>query len=337
VSNPYQHIVGFALDHPWAITPAMLATVADVLARKIAGKAVSAEDLQAALTKRDNLPRSEGRGGVAVIPIHGVIVPRGNMMTDVSGATSLDSLSAALREAMANDKVETIVLDVDSPGGSVAGTTEFAREVMRARVKKPIVAMAQYTMASAAYWIAAAATEIVASPSAMVGSVGVYAMHEDLSRALETVGIKRTYISAGKHKVDGNEAEPLSTESRATMQRRVDDAYSRFLTDISRGRGVAIDAVRSGFGEGRTVGAEEALSLGMIDHVATFDETVSRLLAGAPIRGRQMAAEASTTQELATSQEPSPATDQEPVPEKTLSPLARERMAFERAVFELSL
>jgi signal peptide peptidase SppA len=272
----------------------MLGTVADILARHIAGRKFSPEELESArLTNRENLPQPGDKpGAIAVIPIHGVLIPRGNLLSQMSGATSLDVLTGQLREALANDAVKTIVFDVNSPGGSVAGASEFAREVLRARTKKPIVAVAQYTMASCAYWIAAAATEIVASPSALVGSVGVYTIHDDLSKALAELGIKRTYISAGKHKTEGNETEPLTDEVLERIkQRLIDPAYSRMTADISKGRGVALDVVRSGYGEGETLPADAALDLGMVDRIATFDETLQRVASVAPPRATRAASD----------------------------------------------
>lgn len=269
----------------------MLTTIAQILAVRAIGEKASDSDIQAALTKRDRLPQPSG-GGVAVLPVHGVLIPRATLMSEMSGATSIDALSSDLRDALANDQVNTIVLDVDSPGGSVAGVTEFAQELMRARTRKPIVAVAKYTMASAAYWIASAATEIVASPSSVVGSVGVYTIHDDFSKALEHLGIKRTHIAAGKFKTEGNTAEPLSDDAKATMQKRVDDWYGRFVKAISQGRGVSVEQVRDGYGEGRVVSADEALSLGMVDRVATLDETIARVAKAAPSRAMQTAAQA---------------------------------------------
>lgn len=290
----------------------MLSTIADVLARRIAGQTLTAAELEAALTKRDKLPQPT-TGGVALIPIHGVIIPRGTMFSEVSGATTVEALSSQLRAALAAEEVSTIVLDVDSPGGNAAGITEFAREIMRARTKKPVIAVAQYTMASAAYWLAAAATEIVASPSASVGSVGVYTIHDDLSKALAEFGVKRTYISAGKFKVDGNETEPLSDSALEFIQGRVDDTYSRFVTDIASGRGISKEIVKSDFGQGRTLSADDALAAKMIDSIATLDETIARLVGAPKKNARGARAEIDTLPLSAadTSQEPARVTDQD--------------------------
>jgi signal peptide peptidase SppA len=272
------HVLSFAVDHPWAITRPMGPIVAGILARWAAGKDTDPQTIAAALVNRKNLPQPSGEGAIAIIPIYGVIAPRANLITDFSGGTTFETLSKQLAEAMANKAIKTIVFDVDSPGGNVAGATEFAREVMRARTKKPIIAVAQYMMASAAYWGVAGATEIVAAPSAMVGSIGVFTIHEDLSKALEMEGVKLTYIAAGKYKVDGNETEPLSKETLARIAAKVNEAYEKFLSDVSKGRGVPLEDVRAGYGEGDTVSAAEALRLKMVDKVATLDETLARVM-----------------------------------------------------------
>jgi signal peptide peptidase SppA len=287
----------------------MLTVVAGIIGRRVAGLKATDEEIAAALVNRKNLPQPTG-GSVAVIPVYGVIAPRANMMSDMSGGTSFQQLTSALHEAMANKAIKTIVLDIDSPGGSVAGATEFAREVMKARTKKPIIAVAQYTMASAAYWVGAAATEVVAAPSAHVGSVGVYTMHEDISEALAALGVKRTYISAGKYKTDGNEAEPLSPEAQNDLQAKVDAAYAMFLGDISKGRGVNVADVRSGYGQGRMLPAAEALAAGMVDRIATLDDTLARVLSGSAT-GERMAAETPTISAPDTPQEPARATGQD--------------------------
>lgn len=308
MTGQYEHVLSFALEHPWAVTRPMLAVIAGILGRRVAGLKASEEEIAAALVNRKNLPQPVEGGSVAVIPVYGVIAPRANLLSDMSGGTTFQTLTGQLHEAMANKAIKTIVLDVDSPGGSVAGATEFARELLRARTKKPVIAVAQYTMASAAYWIGAAATEVVAAPSALVGSVGVLTIHNDISAALADLGVKRTYISAGKHKIDGNEAEPLSAVAAADIQAKVDEAYSVFVGDISKGRGVSVAEVRSGFGEGRIVSAAEALQLGMIDRIATLDDTLARVLSGAAAPDARAARTPSIPD---TTQEPSPATVQD--------------------------
>lgn len=304
----YAHIVSFCIDHPWAVTPPMLRTIAGILGRRAAGHEMPHAEIDAALVNRKALPQPAG-GGIAIIPVYGVLVPRANMMSEMSGGTSFEVLTAQLREAMGNSTVGTILFDVDSPGGNVAGATEFAREVLRARTKKTIVAQANFTMASAAYWFSACATEVVASPSANVGSIGVLTIHEDLSKALEIEGVKETYIAAGKYKTEGNESEPLGSDARAFMQKQVDIAYGRFVADVARGRGVPVGEVRDGYGQGRAISAAEALELKMIDRIATFDETLGRLMSAPPANG--VAAIAPDSSSRDTAQEPLAVTAQD--------------------------
>jgi len=307
--NRYAHVMSFAIDHPWAIDPAMLPVLAGILARHVAGVGSQAE-IAAALVNRANLPQPRA-GSVAIIPVYGVLAPRMNMMSEMSGGTTFEKLTSQLREAMADKTVKTIVLDVNSPGGSVAGNAEFAREVMKARTKKPIIAQAQYTMGSAAYHLSAAATEIVAAPSARVGSIGVYAIHDDMSKALADLGIKRTYVSAGDGKVDGNEAEPLTDTARARMESSVADAYNQFVANVVHGRGAGMTAekVKKDW-KARVYGADEALSIGMIDRIGTLDETLSRILsASSDAADQRVAYDFHSTDD--TAQEPATVTAQD--------------------------
>lgn len=281
-NRSYDHVLGFALSHPWSIMPEMLSVIAGILARRMAGVDTERSEIDAALVNRKNLPQPRV-GSVAMIPVYGVLAPRMNMMSEMSGGTTYEKLSGQLREAVSNPAIRTIVLDVDSPGGSVAGNAEFAAEIMRARTKKPIVAVAQYTMGSAAYQLSSAATEIVAAPSARVGAIGTYTIHDDMSEALAKLGVKRTYISAGAGKVDGNETEPLTGQALARVTAAVNDAYTQFVSTVVKGRGAGMtaDRVRDEW-KAHVYGASEAVSIGMIDSIGTLDETLTRLLSASP-------------------------------------------------------
>lgn len=271
------HVLSFAVEHPWNLTPMMLSVVAGILARHVAGVDLDRAEIEAALVNRKNLPQPRV-GNVAVIPVYGVLAPRVNMMSDISGGTTFEGLTKQLRQAVADKGVRSIVLDVDSPGGSVAGNAEFAQEVMRARRMKPVIAQAQYTMASAAYQLAAAATEIVAAPSAQVGGIGTYSIHTDLSKALEQMGVKRTYIAAGEGKVDGNETEPIAGPALERRRASVNQAYDTFVHNVvlGRGEGTTDERVRQDW-KAHVYSAADAKANGMIDRIATLDETLARL------------------------------------------------------------
>jgi signal peptide peptidase SppA len=326
----YAHVLSFALSHPWNLDQDMLPVIAGILARHIAGADSSAE-IAAALVNRKNLPQARA-GSVAIIPVYGVIGPRMNLFSEMSGGTTFEKLTKQLHQAMANADVRTIVLDVDSPGGTVAGGAEFTAEVMKARTKKPIVAVAQFLMASAAYQLGSAATEIVAAPTARIGSVGTYMIHTDLSKALAELGIARTYISAGEGKVDGNETQPPSEAYLARAQASIDDAYGQFVDLVvqGRGKGTTAEQVRTKW-KAHCYSAAEALQLGMIDRIATLDDTLTRLLSESPdAEDRRLALTLASSAE-ATTQEPATATVQEPTSD------ASWQNATTRALLELDL
>jgi signal peptide peptidase SppA len=215
---------------------------------------------------------------VAVVPIIGITVQRADWITKLFGGTSTESIAADIRTLIQDPQVTAIVLNIDSPGGAVYGTPELAQAIFESRGKKPIVAVANSVAASAAYWIASAASELVVTPGGEVGSIGVYALHLDISAAESAAGIKTTLIKAGRLKTAGNPHEPLSEEAQNYLQRAVDRYYAIFTADVAKFRGVTVNEVRSGFGEGGMVGAQDAVKLGMADRVATLDETVARLV-----------------------------------------------------------
>jgi signal peptide peptidase SppA len=173
--------------------------------------------------------------------------------------------------------VAQILIDIDSPGGSVYGVSELAAEIMKARTQKPVVAVANSLAASAAYWIGCAAGEFYVTPGGEVGSIGVWQAHFDYSKALEGDGVKPTLISAGKFKVEGNPYVPLDLEALSFMQSRVDDYYNAFAKAVAKGRGLTVNDVREGMGEGRVLGADAALAAKMVDGVATFDEVLAKI------------------------------------------------------------
>jgi signal peptide peptidase SppA len=278
MTGRYDHVLSFALEHPWNLERPMLRVVANILARRLAGQGGDDAAIAAALVDRKTLPQPR-TGSVAIIPVYGVLGPRVNLFSDFSGGTTFEGLSRSLAKAMASADVKTILLDIDSPGGSVAGNAEFAAEVMKARATKPVIAQIQFTGASAAYLVAAACTEIVAAPSARIGSIGTYAILEDLSGALEQLGVKETFVFAGEGKDDNNVGAPPSAAFVARTQKAVDLAYGQFVDGVVKGRGKGMTPERvRGEWKAFVYGSAEALSLGMIDSVATLNDTLTRVL-----------------------------------------------------------
>lgn len=276
------HLSRAALE-PWAILPQNLAMIVEVVTRHFAGEKLDAEEVQMRINGAKR-PSDRNIGNVAVLPLFGTIFPRANLFIETSGGTSAEIYGKAFDELVKNPDIGAIVLDVDSPGGQVSGVEELSKKIFSARGTKPIVAVANHLAASAAYWIATAADELVVTPSAEVGSIGVFTLHEDISKSLEVEGVKVTLISEGKFKTEGNPYEPLSEEAHQAIQERVAEYYESFIKAVARNRGVKTADVRNGFGEGRIVRAQQAVQLGMADRIATLDETIERLQRSAGIR-----------------------------------------------------
>jgi len=325
--HTYEHVLSFALEHPWSLTTPMMGVVAGILARRLAGVDSEAEIEHLALVNRKSLPQPKV-GSVGIIPVYGVIAPRMNMLTEMSGGTTYEKLGQQLNEALHGPSIKTIVLDIDSPGGSVAGNAEFAAQLLGARTRKPIIAVAQYTCASAAYHLASCCTSVYAAPSALVGSIGTYLMHDDISAALDTMGIKRTFISAGGGKLVGNPAVPLDDASTVRMKAMVDGAYQQFVDNVVRGRGAGTTAatVKNEW-QAHLYSATDALALGMVDKVATLEETLTRLLATSPDAADRAAAANLTAGD----------TDQELPLAAATSQDHRSRASLQRLLLELEL
>lgn len=280
MAKTYARIERFVAEYPWAIIPEALDSILEILSLRAEGHVFTDEEIQARIGASPP-PVRKNIGAVAVLPVFGVIAHRMNLLTAMSGGMSTEQLASAVRAAAADPAITAICLDVDSPGGSVFGVQELADEIFRARGTKPIMAVANATAASAAYWIASQADEMVITPSGQVGSIGVVAVHVDRSKQAELLGLKHTMISAGAHKTDGNDLAPLDEDTRAHMQRRVDQYYSAFVKAVARGRGVTAEDVRGGFGEGRVVAAADAMKARMVDGIRTMDDVLDRLASGA--------------------------------------------------------
>jgi len=225
------------------------------------------------------VPQSRGR--VALLNVFGVLESRSSWLTEFFGGTSYEQIGSWIDKAMADASIGSIVMNIDSPGGTVAGLQEVADKVTAASKTKPVYAIANGQAASAAYWLGSSASAFYASPTAEVGSIGVLLAHADYSKALENDGVKVTYVHAGKYKVEGNATQPLDTEAQAEMQRQVDHYYGMFVGHVAKSRGVSKSKVESDFGQGRMIESDRAASLGMIDGVRTLDNVLSSLVGAA--------------------------------------------------------
>ena len=268
------------LAQPWAITPEALKTIYLMARDGLASfkDRISAEqkaEIDAAMRRR-NEPTS---GAIAVIPVQGTIRPKRSAMEEMFGmsfGTSLDAFMANYRAAVDDPEVKAIILDMDTPGGAVAGLPEAADEMFKLRGAKKTIAVVNHMAASAGYWLASQADEIVGTPASMTGSIGIITMHQDLTGMAEQMGVKVTLLTAGRFKSEGHPFEPLTDEAKEHTQAMLDQAYDQFVAAVARGRGVSASAVKSGFGEGRVMFAKGALAAGMIDRIGTMRDVLGK-------------------------------------------------------------
>lgn len=250
---------------PWLITPTAHASIRDLVARHAA--APRSDDLDQGfadlVVQRD--PMTVTPGGVAVISVRGVVGQGMSRIEKACGNTGTEEVGAELAQAVADDQVGGILLDIDSPGGTVGGVPELADAIAAANGEKPVYAFTAGMLCSAAYWLAAGATGIFATRSADVGSVGVYLPWIDTTIALAQAGVSVEIIrNAGADlKGAGYPGTSLTPEQRAYLQADVDEVAAMFQDHVLGNRpDIAADALR-----GQSLLADSALAAGLIDGV----------------------------------------------------------------------
>ncbi len=211
--------------------------------------------------------------GIAIIRIYGVLTKKTEAFDHILDMTSYENIHEEIESALEDKSIETILLDIDSPGGEVNGVFDLADFIYESRTKKRIIAIANDDAYSAAYAIASSAEKVFVSRTSGVGSIGVIASHIDQSRFDERQGIKYTTIFAGSRKNDLNPHEPMTSESLGSLQKEVDRLYEMFLQLIARNRGLSIEKIRST--EAGLYFGEKAVEIGVADGVTTFFEFIN--------------------------------------------------------------
>ncbi len=211
--------------------------------------------------------RNSERG---IIPIHGILTKKSEVFDDVLGMTSYEKISEEIEEALIDKEVETIILDIDSPGGEVNGLFDLSDFIYQARRKKRIVAIANDDAYSAAYAIASSAEKVLVTRTSGVGSIGVIASHIDQSGFDEKQGIKYTTVFAGSRKNDLNPHEPITSESLESLKSEVNRLYGMLVELIARNRNLSVEAIKST--EAGLYFGEKAVEIGLADGITILSE-----------------------------------------------------------------
>lgn len=202
------------------------------------------------------------KNGVAIIPIHGLLTKRSERFYQT---TNYADILMAIADALYDNQVESILLDIDSPGGEVGGLFDLVDFIYESRDQKPIYAYANDSAFSAAYAIASACSKIFINRTSGVGSIGVIATHTDISEADKKLGVKYTTIFAGDKKNDLTTHEPLSESAKEELQAEVNRLYELFLSTVARNRGISTELVRAT--QAATYYGENAINIALADEL----------------------------------------------------------------------
>lgn len=206
--------------------------------------------------------------GIAVIEIAGTLVHRGAWIGQSSGLTSYEGIAAQLQAALSDPAVRGIALDIDSFGGEVAGAFDLADRIRAARAQKPVQAFVAEHALSAGYALASQADRIILPRTGAVGSIGVVALHTDMSGALDQKGIAVTLIHAGDHKIDANPYQPLPDAVHDQMQRQLEVVRFLFTETVAAGRGDRLSDNAALATEAAVFRGADAIAAGLADELA---------------------------------------------------------------------
>lgn len=217
-------------------------------------------------------------GSTAVLEISGPLIPRSSFITRLFGMTGYDEIENALAAIVNEGSSKNILLSIDSPGGSVSGLDAAAATIKKVDAEYlPVSAHTNGQMTSAAYRLGAAAREVFSTKMAEVGSIGVIAIHHEITKMLDKEGVNVTVLRSGEFKALGNPYEKLDPKARAVIQEQMDFLYEDFVSEIAANRGMPIQYVKENAAEGRVFFGVQALDVGLVDGVESFDSVVKRL------------------------------------------------------------
>jgi capsid assembly protease len=296
-------VLAHALNQQWHMLPDALentvlpivraiaeGTIHEMRARYLETKGVTHDEALQALAERKLIGRidSEGNpviytggsrvkfmGTTAILPIHGTIFRKANFFMYFSGGTSSNMVISAANQLAQMDNIENVVLDVDSPGGSVGGLVLATAALRRMTEAKNVISVSEDLNASAAYMLSSVAP-IMVNPSSITGSIGTIGVLQNVARkaANEGYDIRLVRSTPSTLKAVPNSIEPLSDEGIGIIQRSVDKHFNDFIKAISLNKGISMDDALELAGKGEVHDGEEAIKAGLADGVGTVASTV---------------------------------------------------------------
>lgn len=269
-----QRILDFYASKSWAILEANLQEMYEIYKVALERKALDLDFNPEAVAAKigrplDNARTVTVRDGIAILPVSGPIFRYANLFTEISGATSIEVLATDFQQALDDRSVKAIILEINSPGGEVDGTSELAQHIFDARGVKPITAYISHLGASAAYWLASACDVVVCNDTASLGSIGVVGG----ARVSKDKSVVEFVSSQSPNK----RPDPQTESGRAQLQSHVDALASVFIETIARNRDMSAEDVISNGGAGGLKVGQLAVDAGLADRVGTLESVIAEL------------------------------------------------------------
>lgn len=273
---------GQLVNQDWAIDPVAHQQYLDVC---LAIPLAEAIQMGNEVAKKEPPPKYHIDGRVAIIPMSGPLTKKTTSFDPVIGGGSTVRAREALRAAAADSRVDRILMSIESPGGTVAGTKDLYDAVRKTDQSKPVYTHFNDVGGSAAYWVGLGGRQVSANANAQIGSIGAYTVLQDQSGKLDKAGIKLHVISSGKFK---GPVEGITEAQLGEMQTRIGDIADLFMQDVAAARKMPLAKVKE-VGDGRAFIASKAKELGLIDKICNQEDLVAELnrkTPTAPERGR---------------------------------------------------
>lgn len=274
----YPHLANQVFGVPHYATRQTLDAVKAVIIPRMLSDSLSLSDLDNInlSTKPEATKVTSNANPVKVIPIHGLLTTRrGSINAACTELVSYERLRNDINQALSDDSIKEIVLDINSGGGSATGCKELADFIYQSRDIKPITAIVNFYAFSAAYFIAAACSKIVLSQTSGVGSIGVIWEHMEASKLEENAGLKFTTIYRGDFKNAGSMHEPLSENALTEINAQLDWMYNLFTQSVAQYRNVDIQKIIDT--QARCFFGADAISAGLADEVQNPQDAINAI------------------------------------------------------------
>jgi protease-4 len=195
-------------------------------------------------------------------------------VVDITGEIYYDqSKIQEIEKYRENDHIKAVVIHINSPGGGVAASQELYHAVIQLRSHKPVVACLGALAASGGYYVACAADSIVALEGTVTGSIGVIATFLRTEDLYQKIGLGVTVLKSGKYKDVGSPYRKMTQEEKQYIGKLLDRVYGQFISAVSNGRGIPYEEVEK-LAEGRIYSGAEAIDVGLVDRLGTFEDSI---------------------------------------------------------------